>query len=344
MKLKLKDLAFVFYEYSIELCLNINKKYQGLPKYVLFCICAPYIFLRGIFSLLYDYTIGKAVISGKLRKENKQEFPYELGIVVIAKNEGYYIREFIEYYLLAGQGKLKIYLYDNESTDDTAAIAKEYEKSGNLSYTYFPGKQMQNVSYNDAVKNYGQECRYMAFIDMDEFIVPAENRPLPEIISKLILQKSNAGGLGINWCTYGSCGYRTRQPGKVTEIFLKRGEMGHWLNRHVKTVCNPRLVKNYISPHFPVYRLGCWSIDSKGKRQRLWFNRKLSYDEIRVQHYFCKSREEFNIKRQRGKADRAGKYDESKFEKSDLNDIFDDRILTYVKAMKLQAGQTGTKV
>lgn len=332
--MKLKDAAFVFYEYSIELCLTINKKYHGPAKYLLFILFAPYIFLRGIFSLLYDYTIGKAVISKKLAKENKKEFPYELGIVVIAKNEGFYIREFIEYYLLAGQGKLKIYLYDNESSDDTAEIAKEYEQTGNLTYTYFPGKQMQNVSYNDAVKNYGSECRYMAFIDMDEYIVPTENKPLPEIITSLIRKKPNAGGLGINWCMYGSSGFLTRQEGKITQTYLRRGEMGHWLNRHVKTVCNPRLVKNYISPHFPVYRLGTWSIDSKGKRQRLWFNRKLSYDEIRVHHYFCKSKEEFITKQQRGKADRAGKYDDSKFVKSDLNDIYDDRILEYIRAME----------
>lgn len=334
LKLKIKDIAFVFYEYSIELCLTINKKYHGIVKYLLFTLCAPYVFLRCIFSLIYDYTIGKLVVAKKLRAEDAKEFPYELGIVVIAKNEGFYVREFIEYYVLVGQGKLKIYLYDNESTDDTAEIAKEYEKQGILKYTFFPGKEMQNVSYNDAVKNYGNECRYMAFIDMDEYIVPTEDKPLPEVISELIHKRGNAAGVGINWCMYGSSGFETRQEGKITETYLRRGEMGHWLNRHVKTVCNPRLVKNYISPHFPVYKLGTWSIDSKGKRQRLWFNRELSYDEIRVFHYFCKSREEFRIKRERGKADRADKYDYTKFEQCDLNDIYDDRILKYMAAMR----------
>ena len=89
-----------------------------------------------------------------------------LAIVVIVKNEETYIREWLEYHRLVGISH--VYLYDNGSTDKTSAYVRPYEKDGFVTKRYFPGRGMQSPAYNDALRRYGKECRYMAFIDGDK--------------------------------------------------------------------------------------------------------------------------------------------------------------------------------
>lgn len=111
---------------------------------------------------------------------DKDLFLHNLAIVAILKNEGSYLKEWLDYHLLAGVDHF--YLYDNESPDNQAEVAKSYVEAGLVDYFSLPGKSMQFVAYNDALKRFKFQNRYMAFIDGDEFIYP----------------KSSGGG-------YGSC-------------------------------------------------------------------------------------------------------------------------------------------
>ncbi len=101
---------------------------------------------------------------------DKDLFLHDLAIVAILKNEGPYLKEWLDYHLLAGVDHF--YLYDNESPDNQAEVAKPYVEAGLVDYFPLPGKSMQFVAYNDAVKRFKFQCRYMAFIDGDEFIFP----------------------------------------------------------------------------------------------------------------------------------------------------------------------------
>ena len=68
------------------------------------------------------------------------------------------------------------YLYDNDSPDNQAEVAAPYVKAGLVDYIYATGKAMQMQTYNDAVKRFKFQSRYMAFIDGDEFIYPKVDR------------------------------------------------------------------------------------------------------------------------------------------------------------------------
>lgn len=65
----------------------------------------------------YAKCIGKWDIAKKIKKEMFKTFKHEIAIVAIAKNEGLYLKEWIEYHKLVGV--TKIYFYDNESEDNT---------------------------------------------------------------------------------------------------------------------------------------------------------------------------------------------------------------------------------
>ena len=104
---------------------------------------------------------------------DKDLFLHDLSIVAIMKCEGSYLKEWLDYHLLAGVDHF--YLYDNESPDNQAEVAAPYVEAGLITYIPFPGKAKQMVAYNDAIKRFKFQSRYMAFIDGDEFIYPKIN-------------------------------------------------------------------------------------------------------------------------------------------------------------------------
>ena len=101
---------------------------------------------------------------------DKNLFLHDLSVVSILKNEGHYLKEWLDYHIVAGVEHF--YLYDNESPDNQAEVAKPYVAAGLVDYIPAPGKFMQCAAYNDAVKRFKFQSRYMAFIDGDEFIYP----------------------------------------------------------------------------------------------------------------------------------------------------------------------------
>lgn len=101
---------------------------------------------------------------------DKNLFLHDLAVVTILKNEGPYLKEWLDYHLLAGVDHF--YLYDNESTDNQTEVVKPYVEAGLVDYFSMPGESMQFAAYNDAIKRFKFHCRYMAFIDADEFVYP----------------------------------------------------------------------------------------------------------------------------------------------------------------------------
>lgn len=295
---------------------------------------APAILIWCFWSLIWENTGGTLHVSNIKKRDKGKKFDINLAVVAIAKNEAAYIREWIEYYRFLGVER--IYLYDNESADNLYTTIKSYVDSGFVIYHKFPGTERQLPAYDHALKHYQENTQLMAFVDCDEFLMPTDsNMTLYETINSIYSQNIHAGGVAVNWCVYGSSGKKIKEPGLLMERFQMRADEQSWNNKLVKTVVNPRLVKKYVSPHFPQYKLGAWSIDSKGKRVYAWFINKVDFSKIRCNHFFCKSIEEFQGKRARGLADRTNKYyDMRKFNEYDVNDIHDKSMLIYANQIK----------
>lgn len=335
IKEKIEDIFFFIYEYSLKLCIYITSHNKNkMVRAILFLLCMPYMLIRCLILNIYEHSIGKWIMTNVIKKDRKRKFKYELSIVATAKDEGKYIREWVAYYKAICEDKLHIYLYDNDSTDNMKEQVQDYIDEGLISYIPFPGKNKQFVIYNDAVKRVKEETRYMAVVDIDEFIVPTKEENLTDFLVRTIESKPNAAGVAINWMLYGSSGIKKMQPGLVIETFLKRSVEAHWGNTHVKTICNPRLVNNYISSHYPLYKSGCWNIAPNGKRQRLWWNKKVDWSIASIHHYFCKSEEEYMIKQRRGFAHQQGNYNFDWFIRYDTNDVQDEIMLRYTDRVK----------
>ena len=324
-------------ESELKTILTINKKITNKPvKYFLLLLVSPFILIKGLFCIIYEYSLGKVFISKSIKKDRIKDYEYELGFVVIVKNEGAYIREWIDYHLTVCDGKTIFYIYDNDSEDNLKSIIGDYIDRGIVKYFFYPGKAKQLSAYEEAIAKYGDECRYMAFIDADEFIYPVQGDNIISEITAIFKKNKYAVGLGINWAIYGSSGREKKTEGLVTERFLKRAEDDFWGNEHIKSICNPRFVKDFISPHYPIYKLGGISVNPKGSRQLLWYISPVDFDTIRLNHYFGKSKEEYIVKRARGWADyENGFYDGfERFNAYDRNEIYDDSVLRFTKRIK----------
>lgn len=333
MKNICENIFFFFYEYSIELSLWIVHRESKLQKALLFLICSPYFLIHGLGAFFYEQTIGRITVKRIIKREKNNSYKYDLAIVAIAKNEGLYIREWVSYHIAVTKGNIHFYIYDNESEDDMQKQIKDFIDQGYITYTSLPGYKMQLTAYDDAVTKYGNDARYMAFIDLDEFMVALKKDNLTEYIVEL-LDKYQKAGLGLNWKMYGSAGETEHSEGLVIERFIRCAEKDFWANEHIKTLANPRMINKWVSCHYPKYISGAWSVNTKGKRQRLWSNIPVDWDEIVLNHYFCKSKEEFCQKRSRGRAASGGHYDFSKFDEYDRNEIEDTSMLQYVPEVK----------
>ncbi|MBE8952408.1 MAG: glycosyltransferase family 92 protein [Quinella sp. 1Q7] len=268
---------------------------------------------------------------------DKNLFLYNLAIVAILKNEGSYLKEWLNYHLAAGVEHF--YLYDNDSTDNQAEVARPYVRAGIVDYFPAPGELMQIPVYNDAVKKFKFVCRNMAFIDADEFLYPKTNRSVAEVVDEILSDKPNAAGVAVNWQIYGSNGHEsadlsrgvlerfTRRAPKNFSVQLPSGLTGG--NVHVKTLANPRKINFVGNPHFLVYFESCHSVNENGNPVQGYNNYPVTAEKIVVNHYYTKSREEFTLKQNRGRSDAVSKYGNDWFDVYDRNEIFDDGILRY---------------
>ena len=256
---------------------------------------------------------------------DKDLFLYDLAIVAIMKNEGHYVKEWIDYHLLAGVNHF--YIYDNESTDNFKEVLQPYIDAGVVTYKFYPGRGRQYEAYNEAFKNYRFFCRYMAFIDSDEFIFPKSHATISEVVDDVFSDNPDAGGLGINWHTFGS---NYQDKAYYSKGVLERfNRCANQPDLHVKTIANPRKIKIFLNPHFAIYFESCYALNENKNFQSGPFNEPPTYNKIVINHYHKKSHEEWIKKVGRGNPDNSPKRDVNNFSHDQDNDVVDNSILKY---------------
>ena len=246
---------------------------------------------------------------------------YVLSITAIVKNEADYILEWLEYHRMVGI--THFYIYDNDSTDHLYEKLKGYIDRRIVTYIRWTGEAQQLRAYNDALNNYKYDTKYMAFIDIDEFLVPILDKNLPDIVDEIFNEIDYVGGIGVNWRVYGSSFHDTKMPGLIIENYKYRSEDFEraGANFHIKTICDPRRMSRMVNPHYGKYLEGFYCTSENGS---IIFG-PFFYDgmcrKLRINHYVIKSKEEY-IKRQlKGKADHVVVYTEEEIESQYNNEL-----------------------
>ncbi len=74
-------------------------------------------------------------------------------------------------------------------------------------------------------------------------------------------------------------------------------------NRHIKSIVNPKKVLSVYNPHFCILKNKKYAVTENYESVKGYSTRYNSVAKIRINHYHCKSEEEYKIKTARGNAD-----------------------------------------
>jgi hypothetical protein len=255
-----------------------------------------------------------------------------LSACAIYKNEGPYLREWVEFHRLVGFERF--FLYDNASTDEHREALAPYIEEGIVvlyDWPMFPG---QLEAYKDCFARHSEDSRWIACIDLDEFVFSPTFRPVPEIIADY----ERWPGISVNRVSFGTSGHATKPPGLVLENFLMRTN-DPLRNGTFKSIVNPREAYEMKNPETFFYREGGFAVDENEEPTPPntvagHFSRK----KLRINHYVTKSREEWLSKIAKPTADtgdsRVARVRHFEMLETLLNQERDEIILHYLPALK----------
>ena len=215
-----------------------------------------------------------------------------LSVCAIFRDEAPYLREWIEFHRLVGVERF--FLYDHGSVDDSRRVLAPYAAAGVAEVVDWPVSPPAQIrAYEHFLKRRCDASRWVAFIDLDEFLFSPTGRPVAEVLE----QFEDAPGVGVNWATFGTSGHRTRPDGPVIESYVRRTG-AYRINRHIKSIVDPAQVRCFCRPGFFMFFEG----ETVDERHRpvggppYGATDEVSFELLRLNHYTTRSEEEYRRK------------------------------------------------
>lgn len=159
----------------------------------------------------------EAVIRKVKEKQVEQKYKYYCSVCLIIRDDNEYLHEWLEWHV--GQGIEHFYIYDHGSKEPISEMVNAYSEDlkSKLTIHDFSGSHefAQHEAYNDCLKRYGNESRWIAFIDSDEMIRVKTGQAL----SEFLCEYEDYAGLFMTWIMYGANGQRNKTKGLCRNRF-----------------------------------------------------------------------------------------------------------------------------
>lgn len=230
-----------------------------------------------------------------------------LAIALIVRNEARHVREWAEFHARAGVRRFLV--YDDGCTDATVPILRETLGDA---VTVVPWRQVftdvwmgreihnQVLAYAHAASNFGGAFRWMAFIDVDEFLIPTRADSLPEALA----EAGDCVNISLPWHMFGHSGHATPPEAGVLRSYLSRAA------DPMSDVRGVRAFKCVVDP-CALVRVGVHSMetgdgttcDDQGRSVRMRDREKRDFYSVRniqLNHYYARSEAELAEKIGRG--------------------------------------------
>jgi len=225
--------------------------------------------------------------------------PY-LALCSMYRDHAEYLQEWIEFHRLVGVERF--FLYDNESTDDHERVLAPYVERGIV--TVHPWQRPESVergvpwgliyAFDDCLARHRDDSRWIAFIDIDEFLFSPTGRMLPDVLGEF----ESAPGVVVSQLNYGSSGHVRKPPGLVIESYVHRRSYPPDERTFVKSIVDPARTAKCFNAHGFFYEEGATAVDENHEPFPSPPRKKpVSASLLRLNHYVVKSREEYAQKR-----------------------------------------------
>lgn len=223
------------------------------------------------------------------REQLSAPFRHQLAVCAIFREEAPYLDEWLAFH--AGVGVTHFYLYNNFSTDNFRDVLRPWIRRGMVTLTDWPVPAGQLSAYRQCIKRARNECCWLAFIDVDEFLFSPQTTDIRTILTEY----ADLPGIAVWQLYFGSGGHVTRPAMAVTEAYLKRAAV---TRTTVKSIANPRLIYK-VGIHVSKYWIG-EGLDTA--RRRVTGGIEPVLDRLRINHYWSRSIEDLETKIARGDA------------------------------------------
>ncbi|AWK07245.1 hypothetical protein HYN56_24655 [Flavobacterium crocinum] len=311
--------------------------------------------VRFLFNVLVQFLSPLLYILLRVGKKRVRlsEPKYTFSVCAIFKNEDLSLKEWIEYHLNIGVEHF--YLYNNNSTDSFELILEPYVKNDIVTLISWPLAQEQQMpAYSDCFDRFKNETKWLAYIDLDEFICPFYETDIKKWIGKF----SNYPSVYIYWKMFGTSGIIEHNKEKLIieqyiscwdkyydigkSIINTQFEVLEFDKKYTHTMFGSVKIFNYRIPMPPINefkKFVLFEINRSGL-----FNKNFS---IQLNHYYSKSYIEYMDKK-KARGDVALVGDDAKNLKSD--EVFfyfqnqctsvDYKIYRFINELKISMGYT----
>lgn len=272
-----------------------------------------------------------------------------IAVVAIMKNEEDYVAEWLEFYIM--QGVSKFVIYDNGSTDGTVDVISSYARHVDcqvIPWSTFISREgtpfsLQALAYAHALVNFGHEVRWMAFLDVDEFLFATSGEPLAGAMAAF----SDLPSLSVPWTNFGPNGHATRPPGLVIESYTECAP--HPLQPsqrsliRFKSIVDPSRVSGMGTHFFPLVQHGEMAFNENRTMWPIADARNPNFvttSKLQLNHYFTRSLEEMDSRVSKGRISRNGviveNYLRRRLEAYEAHKVRDEKILQFLSVLKAQ--------
>lgn len=262
---------------------------------------------------------------------------YDLAIAAIFQNEANYLKEWIEFHKLVGVKHF--YLFNNLSNDNYLSVLKPYILNGDVDLIEWPfhtnedGKNwaaIQRGSYLTAVKLVSHKVKWLALIDVDEYVIPVEGNNLPSILKDY----EEFGGVGVNWQMYGTSNVARIPDNKLlTETLLFKAPRDFSENLHIKSIVRPERVQ-ICHVHHCIYQGDFFAVETNKEKISTPRSDKVLTDKMRINHYWSKD-EDFFLKTKIARRKKWQESEEAMMQRvNNCNQELDTEMLRFVPELK----------
>lgn len=224
---------------------------------------------------------------------------FNLTGVYWVKDEARYIPEYVEFHLL--QGFDHFIFYDNGSTDNLLNIVKPYIDLNIIEIRKYPpgldrAKNMW-LSEQCCATEKGRS-KWIHFHSIDERIFCPTGKSIPNFLKDY----ESYGGVAVAWEEFNSNDHKNRPEGLIIENYTQTCKD---LHHHIKTIIQPEFALGFAgNPHISVYTNGKYAVTENFTRvETAHAPYDYSYKLIKNHHYRTLSKEEFDIKMNKGALD-----------------------------------------
>ena len=223
----------------------------------------------------------------------------KIAICAIFKNEAPYILEWLAFHNMIGVDRFV--LYDNGSMDGGADLIRGSSFARNATVIDWPRRAGQIPAYQDFCTDHAAQFAWVAFIDLDEFIMPATGGSIREILVRRTYADYSA--ILLQWLVFGPSGHQCPTDGLVIENYIRRLGEGFPASRHVKSLVRGSAVTSAgTTPH--IINVSGPTCNTRGETVLSYAEQPFAcHDTMAIHHYFTKSRADWTFKLVRGKAD-----------------------------------------